>query len=199
MSSNEPANLVGEHLGDLVTRCLAGDQAAVTELVSRFQEKVFCLCYRMVRHRQDAEDAAQESFVRALGSLRNWDSARPFLPWLLAIAGNRCRTLLARRKGRPRAMPPELLEQGPLAVEVPPAVESRQIEEELLLALQLLRDEHRQVFLMFHQDGLSYEEIASAMGRPLGTVKTWVHRARRQLAAQFIDRELMAGLTHELR
>ena len=71
-------------------------------LVERFERQVFALCYRMLGQREDAEDVAQESLVRALRSLRNWDSSRDFVPWLLAIAGNRCRTLLAARARRPR-------------------------------------------------------------------------------------------------
>ncbi len=68
------------------------EQSAVVELVETFRGQVFGLCYRMLRHRQDAEDVAQESFVRALRSLKSWDQKREFLPWLLAIAANRCRT-----------------------------------------------------------------------------------------------------------
>ena len=73
----------------------------MVELVDAHHGQVFGLCYRMLRHRHDAEDVTQESFVRALRSLAKWDSTREFLPWLLAIAGNRCRTLLAERMRRP--------------------------------------------------------------------------------------------------
>ena len=65
-------------------------------LVDRFQGQVFGLCYRMLGHRQDAEDVTQESFSRALRSLKSWDNQRAFRPWLMAIAGNRCRTWLVR-------------------------------------------------------------------------------------------------------
>src|SRR5436189_5930441 len=85
----------------LVGRCLAGDQSAMLALVERFRGQVFGLCYRMLGQRQDAEDAAQETFVRVLKNLHRWDSARAFQPWLLAIAGNRCRTALAARRKRP--------------------------------------------------------------------------------------------------
>src|SRR5438132_14091434 len=76
----------------LVQRSLAGDQIAMLALVDRYQGQVFGLCHRMLGQRQDAEDMAQETFVRALRSLSQWDQEREFLPWLLAIAGNRCRT-----------------------------------------------------------------------------------------------------------
>ena len=79
-------------LATLVSHCLAGDQGAMIALVDRFKGQVFGLCYRMLGQRQDAEDAAQETFVRVLKNLHRWDQARDFEPWLLAIAGNRCRT-----------------------------------------------------------------------------------------------------------
>src|SRR5436305_14798936 len=96
-------------LRPLVRRCLRGDQRAMLDLVERFQGQVFGLCYRMLGQRQDAEDAAQETFVRVLKNLHRWDQERDFQPWLLTIAGNRCRTALAARKRRPTA---ELAEES---------------------------------------------------------------------------------------
>src|ERR1700740_332188 len=81
----------------LVEALRAGDQQAPRLLIERFQGVVFGLCYRMLNHRQDAEDVAQETFVRALKSMVSFDAARPIRPWLLEIAANRCRTALARR------------------------------------------------------------------------------------------------------
>ena len=92
-------------LRTLVKRCLAGDQGSMLALVERFQGQVFGLCYRMLGQRQDAEDAAQETFVRVLKNLHRWDQGRDFQPWLLAIAGNRCRTALAARRRRPTPEP----------------------------------------------------------------------------------------------
>src|SRR3954468_21863612 len=92
-----------DDLRPLIRRCLTGDQGACLALVERFQGQVFGLCYRMLGQRQDAEDAAQETFVRVLKNLHRWDQAREFQPWLLAIAGNRCRTALAARRRRPAA------------------------------------------------------------------------------------------------
>src|SRR5688572_11426744 len=73
----------------------------MVQFVDRFQGQVFGLCYRMLGHRQDAEDMAQESFIRALRSWSHWDRTRELVPWLLAIAGNRCRTLISVRRRRP--------------------------------------------------------------------------------------------------
>jgi RNA polymerase sigma-70 factor (ECF subfamily) len=179
----------------LAERCLAGDQTAMLALVDRFQGQVFGLCYRMLGHRQDAEDTAQESFVRALRSLANWDQDRPFLPWLLAIAGNRCRTFLARRMQRPAASP--IVEHLPDREHL--AEPANNLAEELTLALDQLRKEYRQAFLLFHQQELSYADIAAALDCPLGTVKTWVHRARQEIIDILRKRGALAEAPHALR
>jgi RNA polymerase sigma-70 factor, ECF subfamily len=166
-----------DDVSELVQRSLSGEESATTELVDRFRGPVFGLCYRMLGHRQDAEDVTQESFVRAMRSLTNWDSRRDFLPWLLAIAGNRCRTLLAarRRLPKPSCEVEELPDARSFRVE-------RHLGEEVTLALSRLRDEYRQAFVLFHEQELTYAEIAEVLDCPVGTVKTWVHRARRELA-----------------
>src|ERR687898_466643 len=92
-----------DELRSLVGQCLAGSQSAMLTLVERFRGQVFGLCYRMLGQRQDAEDAAQETFVRVLKNLHRWDQGRDFEPWLFAIAGNRCRTALAARRRKPAA------------------------------------------------------------------------------------------------
>lgn len=164
-------------LKTLVARCLAGDQSAMLALVEGFRGQVFGLCYRMLGQRQDAEDAAQETFVRVLKNLHRWDQTRQFEPWLLAIAGNRCRTALSSRKRRPVAEPSVEW----VADDAPDQRAAQHLAEEVNLALFQVRDEYRQAFVLFHEQELSYAEIAAAMEVPLGTVKTWVHRARREL------------------
>jgi RNA polymerase sigma-70 factor (ECF subfamily) len=176
----------------LVKSCLAGDQTAMLSLVARFQGQVFGLCFRMLGQRQDAEDAAQETFLRVLRNLHRWDPSRDFEPWLLAIAGNRCRTALAARKRRPVA---EALADR----DVDGASSgggADQLAEEVQLALREVRDEYRQAFVLFHEHELSYGEIAAAMEVPLGTVKTWVHRARRELIERLRSRSVLEEHRH---
>lgn len=164
----------------LIDRCLSGEQAAMLELVQRYGGSVFGLCYRMLGHRQDAEDAAQETFTRVLGKLHQFDVQRDFEPWLLAIAGNRCRTALSSRQRRLRFEPVI----GDVHDGRPDENAARDLAEEVRLALIGVRPEYRQAFLLFHDRGLSYADIAEAMDCPIGTVKTWVHRARRDLIDQ---------------
>jgi RNA polymerase sigma-70 factor, ECF subfamily len=185
------------HSGDLrslVGECLAGDQGAMLALVERFRAQVYGLCYRMLGQRQDAEDAAQETFVRVLKNLHRWDPDRGFEPWLLAIAGNRCRTALAARRRRPVAE--SSVEY--LADDAPDERPAQHLAEEVHIALGTLRPEYRQAFLLFHEHELAYAEIAEVMEVPLGTIKTWVHRARRELINCLRQRGALAEVRHEL-
>jgi RNA polymerase sigma-70 factor (ECF subfamily) len=177
---------------ELVRRSLGGDPAAMTALVEQFSGLVYGLCFRMLRHRQDAEDVAQESFSRMFRSLGSWDSSRDFKPWLLAITGNRCRTLLESRKRRPAGL------EQPDQVAGKPSTDhsdARYLAEEVWRAVDGLREEYRQAFLLFHEQELSYQEISEVLACPLGTVKTWVHRARREVATVLRKR----GVVDEVR
>ena len=177
-------SVLSEPVLELVDACLAGDQSAAAGIVQRFNGRVFGLCLRMCGHRQDAEDMAQETFVRALASLRRWDRTRPFEPWLLSIAANRCRTLLVRRARRPTST--ELVDQVPEHRSDDWA--AKQLADELQQALAGIRADYREAFCLFHEQHLSYDEIAQVCQRPLGTVKTWIHRARREIAGRLVEK-----------
>jgi RNA polymerase sigma-70 factor (ECF subfamily) len=187
---------LAEDLRTLIQYCLSGDQAAMVRFVNRYQEMVFRLCYRMLGHRQDAEDAAQETFVRALRSLSNWDSSRKFEPWLLAIAGNRCRTMLAARCRRPVV---GAIVDEQFVDETPDWQAVWGLAEEVQRALQFIRPEFREAFVLFHENELRYDEIADVMRRPLGTIKTWIRRARQELIAQLKQREVVEESGYALR
>ncbi len=183
-----------DNLRHLITGCLRGDCDAQRELVQRFQGAVFGLCFRMLNHRQDAEDAAQESLVRMLRSLHRWDATRDFEPWLLAIAGNRCRTAMSTRKRRtPQEELPEQLPDRPGN-----EGSADHLAEEVTQALNGMRDDYRSAFVMFHENELSYAQIAEALSVPLGTVKTWVHRARKEIIDHLRQRGIVAEPRHEM-
>ena len=179
---------LADEFSNLVDRCQAGEHSAILQLVDQFERPVFGLCFRMLRHHQDAEDMAQETFVRALKSLGHWDRQRGFLPWLLAIAGNRCRTLLSRRTRRLPTVGLVEDPSDPVADDEP----ARRLREELQLAMTSVRDEYRQAFVLFHEQELSYAEIGAALDCPVGTVKTWVHRARRELIERLRERGVVS-------
>src|SRR5688572_3844553 len=115
-------------------------------LVERFQGAVFGLCFRMLGHREDAEDVAQDVFIRTFRSLHTWDCTRPFKPWLLTIAANRCRTALVKRNRRPLAT--EFVNNEAI---LDRHQESEALGEELQLALEQLREEYRLCIILFHQ------------------------------------------------
>ncbi|MEZ6064640.1 MAG: RNA polymerase sigma factor [Planctomycetaceae bacterium] len=172
---------------ELVERCLRGDDAARVLLVRRFERPVFATCLRMLRHQQDAEDVAQETLVRMCRHLASWDGSRQLLPWILAIAANRCRTALAKRSRQP-AMSDTLLD--PISEDNPAG---REIGEELEQALGILREDQRACFALFYEQQLSVNEIAEVMQVAEGTVKTWLHRARKQLADHLRRRGFEGG------
>ena len=163
---------------ELVEAIRAGDPEAPALLIGQFQGVVFGLCVRMMGHRHDAEDVMQETFVRALRAASGFDGGRPLRPWLLGIAANRCRTALGKRSRRP--VPMESPEDR--ADPRPGLADPDDLAGELERALGRLRPEYRAVFALYHEQGLPYEEIGLAVGRPIGTVKTWLHRARAELA-----------------
>jgi RNA polymerase sigma factor (sigma-70 family) len=172
----------------LVRSCLRGDDEAIRQLVGRFQGDVYGLCARLLHHRQDAEDVTQEVFLRVFRSLQAWDSSRPLRPWVLGIAVNRCRTWLAQRSRRP-----ELADYLQEVVAGPPADDSAELLGEVREALTALRVDYRTVFVLFHEQGLPYEDIARALSRPVGTIKTWLHRARLEV----LDRLRQRGMIDE--
>lgn len=167
---------------ELVRECLAGEPAGLRAFVARFQSMVFALCFRMLGHRQDAEDVVQEVFIRAFRSLHQWDSSRPLKPWLLTIAGNRCRTMISTRP-RTRLLsiitdPETDSSAASSATDCP-----QDLAEELQKALEQVRPEYRLCFILHHQDELNLAQISEIVGAPEGTIKTWLFRVRQELAS----------------
>ncbi len=178
---------MGEELAVLVNRYLEGDQFSFSQLVGRFRGQVYGLCYRMLGQREDAEDATQETFLRVARNLDRWDPDRAFEPWLLTIAGNRCRSRLAKKMRRPGSISLE----HPIQDDWQFHDDAKLLAEELELALQAVREDYRQAFMLFHKHELCYDDIATQMDVPLGTVKTWVHRARRELICRLRKRGVL--------
>ncbi len=177
----------------LVERCLAGDRDGLREFVERFQGLVFAICLRQLGQRQDAEDVAQETLVRAVRHLHHWDGVRPLKPWVLMIAVNRCRTHQSRRKTRAHTVKSVVEPAAPAA-----RLGEFDLAEELQLALGQLRENYRTCFVLFHQQELGIQEVAEIMECPEGTIKTWLHRARRELADLLRARGVVTEEGYEL-
>lgn len=173
----------------LIQDALAGDQSAYAELVRRHRQRVYALTWRMVRNDADAEDLAQEGFLRAFRALPTVDLTRPFVHWLLRITTNVCLDFHRRRKARPEVLgpPPGIDEDdweprdadpGPLPDH---GVQTRESGEWMEQVLAGLPPHYRAVVTLRYVEDLSYEEIASLLGLPLGTVKAQIHRAHAQV------------------
>jgi RNA polymerase sigma-70 factor (ECF subfamily) len=175
---------------ELVASAIRGSQDAYRELVKRFERPVYSLILRMVQDPASAEDLAQEAFVKAFRRLGTYDPQWKFSSWLFKIAHNA--TIDHLRRGALETVPLEAGEddRGSLGavladetVEDPLAgAERRDLGRSLERAISLLRPEYRQAVLMFYAHGASYQEICEVTGLPLGTVKTNLHRARKELA-----------------
>lgn len=174
-----------------------GDKQAFGRLVELHKRAVYGLCLRLLADAEEAQDAAQETFARAYASLAAYDAAQPFAPWVLRIARNHSldvlrRRLPARQKVELDAEPaddarerPDLCDPG--AARADEGIERAQLRKALDAAVAALPSNYREAVHLFHVEELSYKEIASAMDVPLGTVMTWLHRARARL------RETLAG------
>jgi RNA polymerase sigma-70 factor (ECF subfamily) len=189
--------------GEVIRLAGNGEEAAYRELIRRYERPVFALLYRMVRDRELAEDLAQETFVKALNALASFRGEFKFSSWIFKIASNAAIDQLRRRKldtlsldGSPHAGTAEQAEATALQVGSPDATPLQQIEDRELggaveAAIGRLRPEYRACILLRHVEERTYEEIAEILDLPVGTVKTYIHRARHEL------REMLAHLKSE--
>jgi RNA polymerase sigma-70 factor (ECF subfamily) len=178
---------------EIVALARAGEEAAYRELIRRYERPLFSLLFRMVRDRELAEDLAQETFVKALNAIESYRPEFKFSSWIFKIANNAAIDHLRRREldtlsldGSPHAETPEAVEATALQIgdrqESPlDAVEARELGGQIEHAIAQLRPEYRSCILLRHVEGRAYEEIAEILNLPLGTVKTYIHRARNEL------------------
>lgn len=188
--------MVGQLLEDsdehLVERARRGDAAAYEELVQRYTELAFRTACLLAGSAADAEDAAQDAFVKAYRALASFRAGSPFRPWLLRIVGNEARNR-RRAAGRRAAQELRVAERGnPGGAGPSPeaAFEAAEERRALLRALDALGEEHRQVVGCRYLLELSVEETATALGVPEGTVKSRLARALLRL------RELLDPVHH---
>ena len=177
-----------------------GDQEAFARLVEDHKRAVYGLCLRLLADSEEARDAAQETFVRAYTALDTFDASQPFAPWVLRIARNHCLDQLRRRTPERRHLPldgegpdgePQHREVAdPEAPRADEALERAETRGALEAAVAALPPNYREVVHLFHVEHLSYKEIASAMDVPIGTVMTWLHRARARLREALAAKEV---------
>jgi len=179
-----------------------GDQVAFGHLVEAYQGPVFNLAYRMLGNAREAEEAAQEAFIRAYTRLHTYDPAHKFSTWMLSITSNYCIDLIRKRRAlllsldEPLPPHPALMSdktQGPEAQSV--------ISEEQALVQSLLDElqpDYRQAVVLRYWYELSYEEIAEVMDTTVSAIKSRLFRARRQLAEVGLQRGLAPAYEVEM-
>ena len=165
---------------EAIRRVQAGDTAAFELLVRRYMRPAFAVAYRVVGHREDAEDVVQEAFLAALGHIGTFDTARRFGPWLYRIVVTRG---LNFRKARSRRTTEALDDAGVASREPGPAVAAERtgLSAAIAAALQHLPERQRMVVQLFELDGFSGTEIAAMLGLSPGTVRWHLHEARQAL------------------
>lgn len=164
----------------LVERCKAGDQRAYNDLINGYKRQIFSLIYRMVGNAADAEDLAQDTFIKAFRSIRLYDSKYPFHTWLFKIAHNTAIDFLRANKHAAMTIddsenPIEIEDQGPSLEEKAEHFSQKEVIERQLSSLP---PPYREILVLRHQQELSYEEIAQTLEIPIGTVKVRLFRAR---------------------
>ena len=178
---------------DLVALAASGSEKAYRELLDRYQRPVFSLIYRMVRDRERAEDLAQETFVKVFNHIGSFNPKYKFSSWIFKIASNLTIDAIRRKEldtvsldGSRNASSDDEVDATRITVESRDEnpeqfVEAKELGEEIERAIGVLRPEYRTAILLRHVEGRPYEEISEIMGVPLGTVKTYIHRARGEL------------------
>jgi RNA polymerase sigma-70 factor (ECF subfamily) len=174
---------------DLAARARQGDREAFTQLVMDYQVPLYNMALRMIGRPEDAADVAQEAFLRAWEKIRSLRNA-PFKPWLFQIAVNLCYDHF-RRGRRLAAMPGD--EEGEKVVQLGaplPDPEERALARErgrlVAASIESLDHDHRVALVLRDVNGLAYEEIASILGVPLGTVKSRIARAREEVQERLL-------------
>ena len=173
---------------DLAQDAVAGSEAAYRELVTRYATPAVNFVHRFVRDRGLAEDLAQEGFLRVYQRLHTYDPERKFSSWFFQVLRNI--TIDYLRVNRvPTASLDELQEEGNRGAAVDrdsvspeQAAEQGELATAMAAALSRIRPEYRECVVLRYQEGLTHPEIAEILGLPAGTVKTYLHRARKELA-----------------
>jgi RNA polymerase sigma-70 factor, ECF subfamily len=164
---------------DLILRARRGDAEAYGELVTRYQTSIFNVCYRILHERGEAEDLAQESFIRAYDRINTFDIEREFGPWIRRVAANVC---LNHLESQPKSV--ELNDERDAGESQRPeaVMEVHERSEHIRRALASLPPQYRLVIELRHYQELSYDEIAGELDIPLSDVKSHLFRARKLLA-----------------
>lgn len=168
---------------DWLAQALAGDDYAFAQLVEQYQRPVYNLCYRMLNDPYEAEDAAQETFLRAYKALKRYDPQRSFITWLLSIASHHCIDRIRRRRMQLvsiESLPGEAIPDPAVTPEA--ALRIGEDQQQVQELLKTLNPTDRSAVILYYWYEYSYEEIAQELSLTVSAVKSRLHRARKALA-----------------
>lgn len=184
-----------ELINKRINEVLKGNQDSFEEIVTLFQHRLYHVCFRMLGNRQEAEDIAQEAFVRAYINIHTFDQKRKFSTWIFRIATNLCIDRIRKKKPdyyldanvpgtEGLTMYSQIEAPGKLPEE---EVERMEAQERIQYEISRLSDRYRSVIILRYIEELPLQEISDILELPLGTVKTRVHRGRAALRKQMDD------------
>lgn len=175
----------------LVAAAQQGDQAAFGEIVRRYQRAIYRVAYALTRNASDADDLAQEAFVRAWGAIGRFELGQPLYPWLARIVTNLAFSLFRGRKRRPETPLEPLLDAGQQwGTTDDPAenVAQREHDAHLRECFDELTPEHQVILTLRVIEDQSYEQMAETLSVPIGTVMSRLSRARAELKRRMLQR-----------
>jgi len=178
---------VQDNEADWLFQAQNGDSQAFSRLLEKYQKPVYNLCYRMLGNAEDAEDAAQETFLRAFKSLKRYDNSRPFSTWVLSIAAHYCIDQIRRQRQVTISIEDLVVPDVPDPAPGLETVLGKKEEQRRIRAiLDKLEATDRAAVIMYYWYDFSYEEICQALSLSLSAVKSRLHRARRAMAQQWM-------------
>ncbi len=178
-----------------VKQVLKGDQNAYADIVTLYQNNLYQVCYRMLGNKEEAEDAAQEAFIKAYINLHTYDQKRKFSTWLYRIGTNLCIDRIRKKKPDyyldaevPGTEGLDMYSQISTGERLPEEeIERMELQERIQYEIGQLPDKYRSVIILKYIEELPLQEISDILEIPLGTVKTRVHRGREALRKQLGD------------
>jgi RNA polymerase sigma-70 factor (ECF subfamily) len=183
---------------ELVEACQAGEGSAFDVLVGRWEDRIRGAAYRFLGSEEEAQDVAQETFLKAYRAIGGFKQEARFSSWLYQIATNLCRDRLRRRRTRATVSLEELEETGPVIAETRPGAHENLLRTDLARvvrrAVAALPEEQREVVILKEYQGLTFLEIAQALDVPVSTAKTRLYRGLGQLRLR-LEREGLRGAT----
>ncbi|HRJ27518.1 MAG TPA: sigma-70 family RNA polymerase sigma factor [Fimbriimonadaceae bacterium] len=162
----------------LVERAQLGEKVAFELLVDQYRDAVQKHAHRILRDKEDALDAVQDTFLKAMRAIGRFQAGRPVLPWLLRICTNCCVDAIRARKQRPDSIEPIEMTLADDAATADTILEQRWLQEEVRSALDRLPSRYREILWMRHYRDMEVAEIAEVLKKPEGTIKSWLFRAR---------------------